>query len=249
VTDPTPLPAGAPTPSSNSLSLWPFWTGLLLIGLGALLLLGAALFQNDNWWAIFIFLPAASMLGLAWLGQALSRGAFNLWVRLNLSLGLIVLAVALIFALDLDWGLAWTLMLIVPGLAIFLNGFTYPRLRLGSPLGSAANMQFWLGASVVMLGVTFLLNQLGAIDLAARFGTFHWWWVFILVPAAGALINALAVYRASGPHPTADSLLALSVMLAVDAGAEYLALNWQWRVPLSILLGGLTLLAAGLRPR
>src|SRR5262245_30639348 len=140
----TDLQSLSTPPTDNSIPRspgpWTFWNGALLIGLGVLCLLAAGLFQSDNWWAVFIFLPAVGLLSVAWLAHHLSRGAFNLWVRLHLSCGLIVLAVALIFALDLDWDYAWTLMLIVPGLVIFLNGFTYPRLRFGSPLASAANM-------------------------------------------------------------------------------------------------------------
>jgi hypothetical protein len=235
------------SPHTHKAGLWPLQNGIVLIGLGLLFMVAAAALRSPNWWSIFIFIPALGLLWGAWLAHHFSRGAFNLWVRLNLSSGLIVLAVALIFALNLDWTYAWTLMLIVPGLVMFLNGFTHPRLRLGTELGSAANLQFWLGSSVILLGITFLLNQLGLINLHALFGNSRWWWPLILLPGLGALLNAFAVYRTTGPCHSADNFLALGVVLCVEAGAEYLGLGWRWHAPLALTLGGLTMLLASLR--
>lgn len=196
---------------------------------------------------MFILIPALGLLWGAWLAHHYSRGAFNLWVRLNLSSGLIVLAVALIFALNLNWNYAWAFMLIVPGLVMFLNGFTYPRLRLGTELGSAANLQFWLGGSVILLGVTFLMNQLGFINLHTLFGETRWWWVFILLPGLGALVNAVAIYRTTGASHTADNFLALGVVLGVEAISNYIGLSWRIHLPVALMLAGVTILLAGLR--
>jgi len=216
--------------------------GILLMGIGVFFLARVTFVKNDNWWSVFILLPALGFLWTAAVIHHFCHGVFNFSVRLHLSLGVILLAVAFIFALDLNWTYAWTLMLMVPGLTIFLNGFTWPRQRFGSPAGSAANLQFWLGTSVILLGLVFLLNQLGLINLVEKFGNRHWWWPFILIPGVGALVNGLAARLMSGPSATASALLALGVVLSVDAGAEYLALSWVWRVPVALILGGLVLL-------
>ena len=243
MTDLNSLPTStSPDLNPRRFNLWPLLGGVLLMSVGVFFLSRVTLFKNDNWWSVFIFLPALGLLWSAGLMHHFSQGAFNFWVRLHLSMGCIILAVALIFALDLNWAYAWSLMLIVPGLTIFLNGFTSPRQRFGSPAGSAANLQFWLGTSVVLLGVTFLLNQLGLINLTEKFGNLHWWWLFILIPGVGALFNALAARLFSGPSATASALLALGAVLSLDAGAEYLALSWVWRVPAALILGGLVLL-------
>jgi hypothetical protein len=236
-----------PLPSSSNPRRFSFWlpfNGVLLIALGILFLSQVTFFKNDNWWSVFILLPALGFLWTAGTVYHFCHNVYNFWVRFHLSVGIIVLAVAVIFALGLNWRYAWTLMLVVPGLAIFLNGFTWPRQRFGTPAGGAANLQFWLGTSIVLLGVTFLLNQLGLINLSARFGTSHWWWPFILIPGIGGLINSLAIRSITGPSATANALLALGVVLSLDAGAEYLALSWTWRVPMALIIGGLVLLIA-----
>lgn len=232
--------------ASKSLS-WPLQNGLALIGLGLLFLLAATALRSPNWWSMFILIPGLGLLWSAWLAHHYSHGAFNLWMRLALSSGLIVSTVGLIFALNLSWSYAWALMIIVPGLVMFLNGFTVPRLRLGTELGSAANLQFWLGGSVMALGLTFLLNQLGFINLHALFPNTPWWWVFILVPGIGAFVNAFAIYRVTGPAHTADNFLALGAVLCLEAVADYLGLSWRWHVPAAIMLAGAIILLTGLR--
>jgi hypothetical protein len=244
--DPISLPTQFSAPPRPN--RWLSWPGALLVALGAIGLIGPAVSRNPNWWAVFILVPAIGLLAGAVAAHRRSHGAYNLWVRLGLSSGLIVLAVALIFAFVIDWSYAWTLMLIVPGLAVFLNGFTYPRARFGTPAGSAANFLFWLGGSVALLGVTFLVDSLGLIDLQTLFGSAHWWSAFILLPGLGALINAFAIYANNGGDLTATTLLAIGVVLCLEARAEYVDMAWQWRVPLALLLCGLTYLANGLVP-
>src|SRR4029079_14163551 len=97
---------------------WPLGYGLLLIIAGTPFLGAAQFFHRENWWAVFILLPAVRLLGAAAMAVGLARGAFTLWARLALSAGLVVLAVALMFMLQLDWGIAWPVMVIVPGLAL-----------------------------------------------------------------------------------------------------------------------------------
>ena len=225
---------------------WPLGYGLLLILAGTAFLGAAQFFNRENWWAVFILLPALGLLGAAALAASLARGAFTSWARLALGAGLVVLAVALMFTLDLDWGVAWPVMVIVPGLALMLNGFTKPRLRLGSLLGATAAMFFWIGATVALLGGAFLLDQTGRISLDTFFGVTRWWSFFILLPGLGALLTAFAIYVTEGPVAGANGLLALAVMLGVSAAGEYYAVRPEWAGALALIAGGLILLASGL---
>ncbi|MEP7357063.1 MAG: hypothetical protein ABI847_07475 [Anaerolineales bacterium] len=225
---------------------WRLGYGLLLIAAGTAVLGAAQFFNRDNWWAVFILLPALGLLGGAVLAVSLARGAFNLWARMGLSAGLVVLAVALMFTFDLNWDTAWPVMLIVLGLALMLNGFSYPRLRLGSLLGSAAAMAFWFGASVALLGAVFLFDAAGRLSLEALFGVTRWWSFFILLPGLGALLTAVMIYLTDGPGAGANSLLALAVMLGVAAAGETYALRGEWAGALALIAGGLVLLATGL---
>src|SRR6185436_16765888 len=161
------------------------------------------------------------------------------WARLCLGAGLVVLAVALMFTLDLNWGSAWPVMVIVPGLALMLNGFTKPRLRLGSLLGSTAAMFFWIGATVALLGGAFLLDATGRISLDTFFGVTRWWSFFILLPGVGALLTAFAIYVTEGPAAGANGLLTLAVMLGVSAAGEYYAVRPEWAGALALIAGGL----------
>jgi hypothetical protein len=97
--------------------------GLVLIGLGIVFL-----WQNlfgfqpiHNWWALFILIPAVSNLSRGWQvyratgswGEAMGRG---------LTTGLLLVTIALIFLLDLDFGRWWPALLILLGLSLLLKG-------------------------------------------------------------------------------------------------------------------------------
>ncbi|UCG26093.1 MAG: hypothetical protein JSW55_08965 [Chloroflexota bacterium] len=96
--------------------------GAVLIILGGLFLLGNILpgsFVN-NWWAVFILIPALYSLNQARRsysrhGRLTSRG------RSSLIGGLMILTVALIFLLGLDWGVVWPVFIIIVGLGILLQ--------------------------------------------------------------------------------------------------------------------------------
>jgi hypothetical protein len=239
-------PQTAASKDSNA-SLWLFQNGLFMIGAGLLFLVSGTFFRSPNWWAIFILIPATALLWGAWMAHHFSKGAFNLWVRLHLSSGLFLLVLALIFVFNLDWRIAWPLMIILPGSIMFMNGFTHPHLRFGTELASAANLQFWTGGSLMLLGLTFLLNQLGVIHLQTLFGSFHWWGVFILMPGIGFLVNAVAVYRVSGARHTASNYLATGVLLCIEAGAELIGISWRLHFPVALTLCGLALFITNLR--
>ena len=102
--------------------LWQLSGAATLIILGVIFLLwqNGVLNLADNWWAIFIALPAAVMLYSAYL--AFNRaGRVTSDVRKYVTGGTIVAVVAFIAATN-QWAALWPLFLIVPGI-LMLFGF------------------------------------------------------------------------------------------------------------------------------
>jgi hypothetical protein len=94
------------------------WGGIALIALGLILLV-----QNyfgvelRNWWALFILIPAVGALAsgyYTWRAGNIAAAAGSLMV------GLVLVAVAGIFLLELPWRLAWPVLLIIAGIGIIL---------------------------------------------------------------------------------------------------------------------------------
>jgi hypothetical protein len=223
--------------------------GLILIVLGTVFLLQSLglLGRQFNWWALFILIPAFSSFWAAWVAVGQGRGRFNAAARGSVGGGLIILTVALMFLLSLDWSVWWPLMLIAPGAAIVLTGFSeaaQPDLR------ALAHMNWWVGAAVVGLGALFQLNALHALSLRTLFGTFPWWGMFILIPGLGAFINALWALAANGRHLTVAvrGLLLAGVALTAVAAVALLGLPWNWLTPIILIASGVVLLL-GLEPR
>jgi LiaF transmembrane domain len=96
--------------------------GLVLVALGLLFLLSNFLpgFSLTNWWAIFILIPALYSLNRAW--QSYRRnGRLTKGGRSSLVGGLMILFVALIFLLNLNWGVIWPIFIILAGVGILLQ--------------------------------------------------------------------------------------------------------------------------------
>lgn len=96
--------------------------GLVLIGIGGFFLLNNFTnFELDNWWALFILIPAFGSLGnfmRAWRKD----GRINGEARGSLIGGLILFFVASIFLFNLDWGTVWPFFLIIGGVGALLSG-------------------------------------------------------------------------------------------------------------------------------
>jgi hypothetical protein len=96
--------------------------GLILVGLGLFFLLGNIFpfeFLN-NWWALFIFIPAIANFRNAWQsyhdnGRLTSKG------RGSLIGGLLISTVAVILLFSLDWGVVWPVFIIIVGLGALLS--------------------------------------------------------------------------------------------------------------------------------
>src|SRR5512145_1275354 len=133
--------------------------GALLTSLGLLVLIKNSIAPSNefHWWAMFILLPSLMFFGCAWMA---ARGQAPYQVVLVLfGLGLIVLAVASIFLLNLRWERWWPLMLITPMLSLFLLGL--PDSTLAQKPEAVAWLSFmaWVGAINIFLGLIFLAGN------------------------------------------------------------------------------------------
>jgi hypothetical protein len=97
--------------------------GLVLIALGFIFLLrNSGLIVLNNWWALFILIPAGGALASAWRAYRAAGNRITPAARGSLTAGLVLTAVALIFLLDLEWGLVWPVLLIIAGGSLLLGG-------------------------------------------------------------------------------------------------------------------------------
>ncbi len=115
-------PSERPTEVSRQRN--PAWlAGAVLIILGVIfLVVNLTGFSIDNWWAVFILIPAFGSLAAAWRMYQSSGGRFTPAARGPLIGGLILLTVASVFLFDLDWGAIWPVFLIIIGVvALFTS--------------------------------------------------------------------------------------------------------------------------------
>jgi len=96
--------------------------GLILIGIGAYFLLrNFTNFELNNWWALFILIPAFGSLS-KFMGDYRREGRINGDARGALIGGMIMLFVAAVFLFGLNWGAVWPVFLIIAGLGALLSG-------------------------------------------------------------------------------------------------------------------------------
>lgn len=111
--------AGRPAKRDNNAWI----AGLVLIGIGVIFLLNQFTgFELNNWWALFILIPALGAFGNAFRTRQ-ANGSFGKEGRGSLIGGLILTFVASIFLFELDWGQVWPVFLILAGVGILLSGF------------------------------------------------------------------------------------------------------------------------------
>ncbi|HEX5340239.1 MAG TPA: DUF5668 domain-containing protein [Gammaproteobacteria bacterium] len=104
-----------------------FAAGLVVIAIGVFFLLNNfginfGFMEYHNWWALFILVGAAGPLTYA-VQRYRTQHKVDGVVLHSLVSGIAVITVALVFLLDLDWGLWWPLFIIYGGLFILANNW------------------------------------------------------------------------------------------------------------------------------
>jgi len=96
------------------------WGLLLILGGGLLLLSNLTNFHLQNWWALFILIPAFGSFADAW-NHYRDQGRFTSKVRSSLLNGLIFSCISAFFLFGLSLGQFWPVLLIIAGLALLVN--------------------------------------------------------------------------------------------------------------------------------
>jgi hypothetical protein len=98
------------------------WAGGAVLILIGLLLLGKNTFGAglDNWWALFILLPAFGSFSTAWR-TASSEGRITRVARSAALVGAVLTLVATIFLLELNWATFGPGLLILAGAGLLVN--------------------------------------------------------------------------------------------------------------------------------
>jgi hypothetical protein len=229
----------------------PLFLGLILVVVGVIFLLEQlGDFRLQNWWALFILIPAFGSFSSAWMAYRAS-GRFSEGVRAGLGGGLIVFVLAFMFLFDLNWNTWWPLMVIVPGLTVFLNGFTLPGSHEASrPLERRLYRPWtgWVGLGVIYLGAGFLSRSLGWLDPAQILQ--NWWAIAIFLPALGGLITVLRLAIAgAGPGWALLSNLAATFIFAAIGAVALTGSDWNLLLPIILIGAGLILLTGIFRRR
>lgn len=218
---------------------WSDWGGMVLFFVG-LLFIGVNLLgvgRLENWWGLFILLPGVVFFGMGWQARS-GNGRFPFLTRLSLGSGLVVTTVALMFLFNLNWAIWWPLMIIMPGAALWIVGAA------AGGLGVTAVLHWgrWISVTMILLGLTFLAEQLTPINLQAMIGNFHWWGIFTLIPGIGAFVEAVRVLRRA--TWAATGLLIVGVWILSAGVMELLDPNWiSWEGMVGIGLIGTGLMS------
>ncbi|MBE3088372.1 MAG: hypothetical protein IMZ71_04590 [Chloroflexi bacterium] len=95
--------------------------GLGLLALGVIFLLqNLGIFTLNNWWAIFILIPAVGAFATM-VSSIQEHGRFTSAAGGSLIGGLLMTFVALIFFFNWDWSKVWPFFLIIIGIGALLS--------------------------------------------------------------------------------------------------------------------------------
>lgn len=96
--------------------------GVMIILLGLILLAqNMNLFVLQNWWALFILLPAVGSFTAAWRMVNAAEGHFNRYARSAIISGVIFTLAAGMFLFNLNWPLWGPVLLVLVGLGLLVN--------------------------------------------------------------------------------------------------------------------------------
>jgi len=99
----------------------PWMPGVILILVGTIFLLrNITGFELENWWALFILIPALGNFASAYRLYR-SSGQIDRGVRARLFWGLLLSTLSISFLLNLDLGYFWPVFVILAGLGFLLG--------------------------------------------------------------------------------------------------------------------------------
>jgi len=98
-----------------------------------LILLGVVfLLQNmgmpffDNWWALFILIPAVGAFGAAWKAYTRNAGQITGAVIGSVVTGMVLLGLVVVFLFDLNWNQVGPIALILLGIGALASALVRP---------------------------------------------------------------------------------------------------------------------------
>jgi len=114
-------------PSTGPRNMGALMAGAVLVVIGIIFLLQNLnifdiAFPFDNWWALFILIPAATSFYRVWQDYQ-QNGRLTNMSRGALVGGFILLFVSAVFLFELDWSKIWPVFLIFAGLSALLGGW------------------------------------------------------------------------------------------------------------------------------
>ena len=103
-----------------------------------------------------------------------------------------------------------------------------------------------LGVAIVIVGLVFLARNFGLyLPLPDR-----WWAIFILVPAAAALVTSARFFRLDGGFSSrVVGAATVGVLVLVTSLILFLDLEWDQFWPVMVIIVGLAFVARGYRRR
>ncbi|MCP4357915.1 MAG: hypothetical protein GY796_07870 [Chloroflexi bacterium] len=104
-------------PEKNS--SWIIAAVLILVGF-VLLLSNFTSFEFENWWALFMFIPAGFMFSTVWRDYKDNDGLTNKSTGTLIG-GLAILFMIAVFLFNLSWGSLWPVAFIFGGIAVLLG--------------------------------------------------------------------------------------------------------------------------------
>ena len=97
--------------------------GVVLIAIGLIFLATNVVgFELNNWWALFILIPAVSNFSSAYENYK-QNGRLEKSGRGSITGGLILSLIACTFLFSWDWAVIWPLFLIIGGIGALLGGW------------------------------------------------------------------------------------------------------------------------------
>lgn len=97
--------------------------GLVLITVGLIMLVTTMTdYTLNNWWALFILIPAFGSLGHA-VSVYRTQGRLGSEGRGSIMGALVMFFVAAAFLFNMNWGTIWPYFLIVPGIGLLISAF------------------------------------------------------------------------------------------------------------------------------